>query len=85
MRIVTMWHALELNDANSFFTAAHSLKGICGNMGVMRMMHISQELQAAGRDERLAGVEERLHAVEKEFEQVKEELQREFCFSESKA
>jgi signal transduction histidine kinase/CheY-like chemotaxis protein/HPt (histidine-containing phosphotransfer) domain-containing protein len=85
MRIVTMWHALELNDANSFFTAAHSLKGICGNMGVMRMMHMSQELQAAGRDERLAGIGEQLYAVEKEFEQVKEELQREFCCSESKA
>jgi hypothetical protein len=54
-------------------------------MGVMRMMHMSQELQAAGRDERLAGIGEQLYAVEKEFEQVKEELQREFCCSESKA
>jgi len=84
VRIITMWHALESNDANAFFTAAHSLKGICGNLGVMTMMAMSQTLQAAGQAGNLTGVDVPLHALEKEFEYVKEELVAEFSYSESK-
>jgi hypothetical protein len=32
-RIITLWHALEIGEAERFFTAAHSLKGISGNLG----------------------------------------------------
>jgi two-component system, sensor histidine kinase len=85
VRIITMWHALESNDAQAFFAAAHSLKGICGNLGVMTMMAMSQTLQVAGQEGDLTRVDVPLHALEKEFEQVKEELQAEFMYSESKA
>jgi CheY-like chemotaxis protein/HPt (histidine-containing phosphotransfer) domain-containing protein len=85
VRIITMWHALESNDVRAFFAAAHSLKGICGNMGIMKMMAMSQTLQVSGQEGNLTGVDVPLHALETEFECVKEELQNEFSYSESKA
>ena len=85
VRIITMWHALETNNARAFFTAAHSLKGICGNIGVMKMMELSQTLQAASQEGNLTSVDVPLHALEKEFEYVKEELHNECSYSESKA
>ncbi len=54
VRIITMWHALESNDAHAFFTAAHSLKGISGNLGIMKMMEMSQTLQIAGQEGNLS-------------------------------
>lgn len=85
VRIITMWHALESNDAHAFFTAAHSLKGISGNIGIMKMMELSQALQVAGQEGNLSTVEVPLRALEEEFEYVKEELQSEFVYSENKA
>lgn len=84
-RIITMWHALETHDAKGFFTAAHSLKGISGNIGVMHMMSMCQGLQMAAQEGNLEGIDKQLRAVEQEFEVVKEELVREFSNIESKA
>ncbi len=85
VRIITMWHALQSNDVKAFFTAAHSLKGLSGNMGAMTMMTLSQELQVAGQNGDLGNVDPTLRALEKEFEFVKEEMQTEFSPCETKA
>jgi two-component system, sensor histidine kinase len=74
VRILTMKNALAVDDARTLFTAAHSLKGISGNIGAMRMMKISQRLEAAGSEGNLIGVEPHLRDVEEEFEIVKQEL-----------
>ncbi|MCC6397547.1 MAG: response regulator [Bacteroidetes bacterium] len=74
-RIVTLWHALETGDAEKFFTSAHSLKGISGNLGAMVMMSLCQRLQTAGQSGMLAGTESMIHELEDEFQKVKEELQ----------
>jgi CheY-like chemotaxis protein/HPt (histidine-containing phosphotransfer) domain-containing protein len=84
VRIITMWHALQSNDVKTFFAAAHSLKGLTGNMGAMTMMALSQELQVAGQNGDLGNVDPTLRALEKEFELVKEELQTEFSPCETK-
>jgi signal transduction histidine kinase/DNA-binding response OmpR family regulator len=85
LRIITMWHALELKDARAFFTAAHSLKGISGNLGAMSMMAMSQDLQVAGQNGDLTGADVPLRKLEMEFEAVKDILQCEFISCESKA
>jgi HPt (histidine-containing phosphotransfer) domain-containing protein len=74
-RIVTLWHALEIGEAERFFTAAHSLKGISGNLGAMTMMSLCQLLQTVGQSGMLAGAEPMIRELEEEFQKVKEELQ----------
>ena len=74
-RIITLWHALEVGEAERFFTAAHSLKGITGNLGAMRMMSLSQQLQTVGQSGMLAGSEPVIRELEEEFQKVKEMMQ----------
>lgn len=74
-RIITLWHALETGEAERFFTAAHSLKGISGNLGALAMMSLCEGLQTAGQSGMLAGAETMIRKVEEEFQHVKEELQ----------
>ena len=73
-RIVSMWHGLETGDAEKFFTAAHSLKGISGNLGAMIMMSICQRLQTIGHSGTLTGSESIIRELEAEFEAVQTEL-----------
>ncbi|MBP1657985.1 MAG: Hpt sensor hybrid histidine kinase [Bacteroidetes bacterium] len=74
-RIITLWHALETGEAERFFTAAHSLKGISGNLGAMAMMSLCHTLQTVGQSGMLTGAETMIREVEEEFQRVKAELQ----------
>jgi CheY-like chemotaxis protein/HPt (histidine-containing phosphotransfer) domain-containing protein len=84
-RILTMKNALASNDARTLFTAAHSLKGISGNIGAMCLMAISQSLQEAGGEGNLIGVDPRLREAEAELEIVRKILESEFSHQESQA
>jgi len=84
-RVVSMWHGLESGDAEKFFAAAHSLKGISGNLGAMIMMAICQRLQAVGQSGSLAGAEGVLRELETEFEIVQNELRDTYLSIESRS
>jgi two-component system, sensor histidine kinase len=73
-RIISMWHGLETGDAEKFFTAAHSLKGISGNLGAMIMMSLCQRLQTVGHSGALAGAETMIRELEAEFELVRDDI-----------
>jgi HPt (histidine-containing phosphotransfer) domain-containing protein len=73
-RIITMWHGLESGDAEKFFGAAHSLKGISGNLGAMIMMSLCQRLQTVGHSGMLAGAETMIRELEAEFELVRNDI-----------
>lgn len=73
-RITTMWTAQDAGDAETFFTAAHSLKGISGNLGAMIMMSQCQRLQTVGHSGMLAGAETMIRELESEFAAVRQEL-----------
>lgn len=83
-RIVTMWHGLETADAEKFFAAAHSLKGISGNLGAMIMMSHCQRLQAVGQSGTLNGAERMLRELEAEFDIVQNELRDTYLSIESR-
>jgi two-component system sensor histidine kinase/response regulator len=73
-RIISMWHGLESGDAEKFFTAAHSLKGISGNLGAMIMMSLCQRLQTVGHSGALAGAETMIRELEAEFGLVRDDI-----------
>jgi two-component system, sensor histidine kinase len=74
-RILTMKNAIAAEDARTLFTAAHSLKGISGNIGAMRMMKLSQILEKSGGEGNLIGIEAHMRDVEDEFDIVKKDLE----------
>jgi len=84
-RIITLWHAIEIGDAQKFFTAAHSLKGTSGNLGAMVMMAIAQELQVLGQSGQITEGETKVRQLEEEWELVKTELQQMVMACEAKS
>jgi signal transduction histidine kinase/CheY-like chemotaxis protein/HPt (histidine-containing phosphotransfer) domain-containing protein len=81
-RIRKMRDSLAQGDAEGVFAAAHSLKGLSGNLGAMTMMNLSQDLQALGQQGNLTGVEELLGRVESEFQAVRQTLESEYLQTE---
>jgi len=84
-RIVTMWHGLETGDAEKFFGAAHSLKGISGNLGAMIMMSMCQRLQTVGHSGMLTGAESMIRELEAEFEIVQNEIRETYLTCENRS
>ena len=84
-RIVTMWHGLETGDAEKFFGAAHSLKGISGNLGAMIMMSMCQRLQTVGHSGMLTGAEPMIRELEAELEIVQNEIRETYLTCENKS
>ena len=58
----------EPKDAEELREEAHALKGAAGNVGAMRLHHLSLHLEKAARDGQLGGIEPMLAALEQEFE-----------------
>jgi signal transduction histidine kinase/CheY-like chemotaxis protein/HPt (histidine-containing phosphotransfer) domain-containing protein len=75
VRIITMWHTLQTGDAEAFFSAAHSLKGISGNLGITLMTSLCQRLQTVGHSGMLNGADGMVKELEMEFQAVRDELQ----------
>lgn len=69
--------ALEEKDAETAFRAAHTLKGVCLNLGFTNLFPPSQELteKLRGADD-VDGTEELFAAVEKEYNRTCEALQK---------
>ena len=84
-RIISMWHGMESGDAEKFFAAAHSLKGISGNLGAMIMMSLCQRLQTVGHSGMLAGAETMIRELETEFDLVRTEIRDTYLTTVSKA
>jgi len=80
MRIGTLKKAMEGGDTETLFTAAHSLKGISGNLGARAMTTLSERLQVMGNAHSTDGAGELITELEQEFKQVKSELETHFQF-----
>ena len=70
-------------DHEELFAAAHSLKGISGNLGVGVMMEVAHELQVVARDQAMEKVPPLLGALEREFASVRTILETEYLVEES--
>ena len=64
--------ALSAADTQTLKTTAHSLKGSCGNMGIVRLAELSRLLEAASGTS--AEAVEILDAMEEEFARACEQL-----------
>jgi two-component system, sensor histidine kinase and response regulator len=63
--------ATEKGDAQGVEWVSHTLKGICGNMGAVRMESICAELEEIGRSAHLAAAPVRSSQLEEEFDRVR--------------
>lgn len=62
--------AMEKNDGEAAFRAAHTLKGVCSNLGFDRLREASSELTEALRHGSIDGSEALFAIVKKEYEKV---------------
>lgn len=60
--------AMEEQNAEEAFRAAHTLKGICLNLGLDRLYKVSAELTERLRGKELVDYEESYREVQKEYE-----------------
>ncbi len=60
--------AVEEQNAEEAFRAAHTLKGICLNLGLDRLYKVSAELTEKLRGKELVDYEESYREVQKEYE-----------------
>jgi HPt (histidine-containing phosphotransfer) domain-containing protein len=74
-RITCLQRALATADSDGVRRAAHSFKGSCSNLGVLRLAEMCQEVEDKGRLGELAGLECQLVDIQQEFSQVKVLLQ----------
>lgn len=66
--------ALAEKDVNQAFMAAHTLKGICSNLGFSNLFAPASELTEVLRAESLEGTEELFAQVEAEYSKTVETL-----------
>ena len=66
-RILRMKEAMKASDPEVMFQAAHSLKGLSGNMGMTSMVGLCESLQMMGHEGALAGAEGLVDRLEEEF------------------
>ena len=59
---------IEAKDAETAFRGAHTLKGVCLNLGFQKLYEVSAELTEALRDRELKGYEEQFAAVQKQYQ-----------------
>ena len=60
--------AMEKRDAEEAFRAAHTLKGICLNLGFDNLFTVSSELTEKLRPRTLEGSEELLQKVQEQYD-----------------
>jgi signal transduction histidine kinase/CheY-like chemotaxis protein/HPt (histidine-containing phosphotransfer) domain-containing protein len=69
-------------DHEELFAAAHSLKGISGNLGAGIMMDAAHELQVAAREQAMEKVPRLVAALEQEFANLRKILETEYLLEE---
>ena len=77
-RIARMKEALGRGDPEALFQAAHSLKGLSGNLGIMTMVELCDSLQAMGQAGTLAGADGFVDRLEEESRRISLELGKTF-------
>jgi HPt (histidine-containing phosphotransfer) domain-containing protein len=82
-RIARMREALGNGDAESMFQAAHSLKGLSGNLGIKSMTGICEVLQRMGHAGVLVDAENNVDRLEEEFHRISIELEKNYLSKES--
>jgi two-component system sensor histidine kinase RpfC len=78
----TMEDSLMEGDIESFARSAHSLKGIAGSMGVLKIMDLAEAAQNLGDDTTLEKREGILAEIKKEMVRVRKSLMRQYSVSE---
>lgn len=68
--------AVEGNDADTLYRAAHTLKSSSAYLGALAFSGICKELEMMGHDKTLEGAKDRLAALEQEYGRVRESLER---------
>lgn len=66
--------AMERGDCQDAFVAAHTLKGVCGNLSINRMENILREQVEYLRNGELDKAQKMMEGLKAEYEQVKEVL-----------
>jgi HPt (histidine-containing phosphotransfer) domain-containing protein len=66
-RVATLRSAISANDANLVHVAAHSLKGISGNLGMSRIIDLSIKLDNMGKAGDLSNADTIFSELDKEF------------------
>jgi HPt (histidine-containing phosphotransfer) domain-containing protein len=77
-----MEDSLMEGDIESFARSAHSLKGIAGSMGVLKIMDLAEAAQNLGDDTTLEKREGILAEIKKEMVRVRKSLMRQYSVSE---
>ena len=65
-RILAYTHCIYMQK--NAFRGAHTLKGVCLNLGFQKLYEVSAELTEALRDRELKGYEEQFAAVQKQYQ-----------------
>jgi signal transduction histidine kinase/CheY-like chemotaxis protein len=73
-RIARMKEALGKGDPEAFFQAAHSLKGLSGNLGILTMVDLCESLQKMGQSGVLSGADGFVDRLEQESRRISLEL-----------
>jgi histidine phosphotransfer protein HptB len=71
--------ALEAGDVETAFRAAHTMKGVCANLGLDSLFKLSSDVTEILRPKAEGAVEEakkKLPDLEKEYKRVLEELKK---------
>ena len=74
-RIASMREGLTSGDVQAVFQAAHSLKGLSGNLGMTAMLDLCETLQTLSGGGSLTDAGPCLDRLEKEFDGVKSALE----------
>jgi HPt (histidine-containing phosphotransfer) domain-containing protein len=72
--IAKLQHALDVNDADAFRQAAHSIKSTSRTFGALSLSALSQELEMLGRAGDLAGSQEKVDQLLVEYDRVQQAL-----------
>jgi HPt (histidine-containing phosphotransfer) domain-containing protein len=74
LQLEALSNAIGSQDVAAVATAAHKLKGSCGNVGADGLVALCQELEASGKAGRLGEFPDLFQQVAREFEEVNEAL-----------
>jgi len=85
MRIATMRDGLARGDAEAVFQAAHSLKGLSGNLGMTSMLGLCETLQTMSAEGSIDGAGSSLDRLEQEFQEVRSALEDTYLQKEGRA
>ena len=72
--IAKLQHALDVNDADAFRQAAHSIKSTSHTFGALSLGEMAKEVEMMGRVGDLAGAQEKVDRLAAEYDRVQRAL-----------